>query len=181
MSLQLKTITLLANTESERQTKQRLLGLLKKYHQLERWTFTGDLAIRDDGISHSHPVLTLATNLLSREDEEFVSVYVHENIHHFLSQHPEEFHATMKDVRLLYPKVPAGRASGGARDEDSTYTHLIVGYLELVAMTEIFGGDSAIKTLRKHDYYKWVYKTVLEEISLLKSVVEKNGLTPNSS
>src|ERR1700689_5138271 len=98
MSLQLKAITLLANAESERQTKQRLLDLLKKYHQLERWTFTGDLVIRDVGFSHSHPVLTLAKNLLSREDEEFVSVYVHENIHHFLSQHPEGFHATMKGV-----------------------------------------------------------------------------------
>jgi hypothetical protein len=171
----------LANTESERRTKQRLLDLLKKYHQLDRWTFTEELVIRDDGISRSHPVLTLATNILSREDEEFVSVYVHENIHHFLSQHPEGFHAAMKDVRSLYPKVPAGRASGGARDEDSTYTHLIVCYLELVAMTDIFGRDSAIKTLGKHDYYRWVYKTVLEETDALKSMVEKNGLTPNSS
>ena len=48
-------------------------------------------------------------------------------------------------------------------------------------MTEVFGRDSAIKTLRKHDYYKWVYKTVLEETNALKSMVEKNGLTPNSS
>jgi hypothetical protein len=181
MSLQLKAITLLENTESERRTKERLLGLLEKYPQLERWTFTADLIIRDDGISHSHPVLTLATNILSREDEEFVSVYVHENIHHFLSQHLEGFRTAMKDVRLLYPEVPAGRASGGARDEDSTYVHLIVGYLELAAMTEVFGRDSAIKTLRKHDHYKWVYKTVLEETIALRSMVEKNGLTPNPS
>ncbi len=180
----MKTISLFANTESELQTKRRFLDLLKKYPALESWTFTEELVIRDDGFSHSYPELTLATNQLhNRNDEEFVSIYVHENLHVFLSQHPENFDATMADLRLQYPKVPVGRVNGihlGGHDEESTYTHLIVGYWEYIAMVQLFGKDSALEILRNHDYYTWVYKKVLDETEVLKSLIERNGLIPDS-
>jgi hypothetical protein len=156
LRLQLRTITLLANTESERETRQRLLDLFKKYPDLEKWTFTENLVIRDDGFSHSYPELTLATNqLVARNDQEFISIYVHENLHVFLSLHPKNFYATIADLRISYPNVPIGRVNGvhlGGRDEESTYIHLIVGYLEYMAMMQLFGKESATEILRNHDY-----------------------------
>ena len=170
----------MANTESERQIRERLLSLLGKHKELEKWTFAEALIIRDDGFSHSYPDLTLATNqLLNRSDSELVSIYVHENLHCFLSQHPENFHATMRDLQLKYPKVPVGRAEGGAKDEHSSYIHLIVCYLEYIAMIEIFGKERALEILGSHDYYRWIYKTVLEDTHSLGTIMEKNGLTPS--
>ena len=177
--MQLKTVTLLANTESERETKNRLLSLLREHQELEKWTFSEEVVIRDDGLSHSYPQLTLATNhLLKWNDEEFISVFVHENLHCFLSQNQPQFFAAVKELRLQFPKVPVGRTEGGARDEESTYIHLIVGYWEYVAMTQIFGRDSASHTLRSHTFYKGIYKIVLEETDALRNIMVKTGLTP---
>jgi hypothetical protein len=81
------------------------------------------------------------------------------------------------------PKVPIGRVNGihlGGHDEESTYTHLMVGYWEYVAMMQLFGKDSVLEILRNHDYYTWVYKKVLDETDVLKSILERNSLIPDS-
>jgi hypothetical protein len=182
--VKLRTISLLRNTGSERETKERLLGLFEKYPRLVDWTFKDELMIRDDGNSHSYPELTLATGqLLERGDAEFLSVFVHENIHCFLSGQ-RNLAAAKAELRVLYPKVPVGRINGvhlGARDEDSTYLHLVVGYLECLAMSELLGEQQAFGVLQNHDFYKWIYQTVLVDKNSIGKIIEKNGLIPNSN
>ena len=59
-------------------------------------------------IPHSHPVLTLSTRHL-KDDDLLLSTFLHENLHHFLTQNPEKAEAaTKKELRAVFPKVPVG-------------------------------------------------------------------------
>jgi len=53
-------------------------------------------------------------------------------------QKNKETDEAIKDLRVLFPKVPVGFPKGG-RDEESTYLHLLVCYLEYRADKELLG------------------------------------------
>ena len=123
---------------AEVQTRDQLLRLLKTY-DVERWIFTRSLVIDTNLASsrHSHPVLTLSTRH-GKDDDLLLSTFVHENLHHFLTQHSEQTDAAKKELRKIFPKVPVGYPDG-ADSEDSGYLHLIVNYLEYQADKELLG------------------------------------------
>jgi hypothetical protein len=53
-------------------------------------------------------------------------------------QKDKETNEAIKDLRALFPKVPVAFPDG-AGDEESTYLHLLVNYLEYRADREILG------------------------------------------
>jgi hypothetical protein len=164
-------ISLKNNSESEAQTKERLQKLLQRY-DLSKWMFTRKIMIEDKVIPHSHPVLTLST----REDGDvLLATFVHEQIHWFLDEHSERTEKAKKELRAIYPKVPVGPPDG-ARDEDSSYLHLIVNYLEYEAMRKLVGDVKAQEIFEGKRYYRWIYRTVLTDTSKIKDVVERNNL-----
>src|SRR6185295_10570616 len=118
------------------QTKAQLQRLLKTY-DLAKWIFTKAVLIDEKSIPHSHPVLTLHTRHL-RDDELLLSTFVHEQCHWFLTQNYKSTEEAKKELRVLFPKVPVSFPEG-AMDEDSTYLHLIVIYLEYRADIELLG------------------------------------------
>ena len=120
----------------EVQTRSQLQKLLAQY-DLSRFIFTKEIIIDRDSIPHSHPVLTLHTRH-RKDDELFLSTFVHEQIHWFFTQHQEQTEQAVKELRTIFPKVPVGFPEG-ADSEDSTYLHLLVNTLEYRADKELLG------------------------------------------
>jgi len=129
-------ISLKNSSRQESQTRDQLQRLVKTY-DLSMWIFTKSILIDEKAIPHSHPTLTLNTRYL-KDDDLLLSTFVHEQLHWFLVQRDKETKEAMKDLRALFPKVPAGLPDG-AGDEESTYLHLLVNYLEYRADSELLG------------------------------------------
>ena len=172
-------ITLKHNDQREQQTKQQLQRLLSAY-DVSDWIFTQKIIIESgfNVIPHSHPVLTLSTRHL-KDDELLLSTFVHEQLHWFLVQNPKETEEAYKELRSLFPKVPVGFPEG-ARNEELTYKHIIVCYLEYQAVKALFGELKAKQVMGfwATDHYTWIYKTVLEREREIGSLVRKHKLFP---
>lgn len=172
-------ITLKHNDQREQQTKQQLQRLLSAY-DVSDWIFTQKIIIESgfNVIPHSHPVLTLSTRHL-KDDELLLSTFVHEQLHWFLVQNPKETEEAYKELRSLFPKVPVGFPEG-ARNEESTYKHIIVCYLEYQAVKALLGELKAkhVMGFWATDHYTWIYKTVLEREREIGSLVRKHKLFP---
>jgi hypothetical protein len=159
----------------EVQTKGQLQKLLAQY-DLSRFIFTKEIIIDRSSIPHSHPVLTLHTRHL-KDDELFLSTFVHEQLHWFLTQHKDETEQAVKDLRTIFPKVPVGFPEG-ADSEDSTYLHLLVNTLEYRADKELLGELRARQVMEfwATDHYRWVYRQVLDEGDKIRAVLRKYKL-----
>ncbi len=168
-------IRLQHNDEAEQKTRMQLQRILGEY-DLRKWTFTEKVLIDDRAIPHSHPVLTLHTRHLNSDDQ-LLSTYVHEQLHWWLDENIDRTRAAEDDLRKLYPKVPVG-GSDGARDEESTYLHLIDCYLEMQADRILMGNDRASEVMKfwAGDHYKWIYKAVIQDETKIGQVVEKHQL-----
>ena len=164
-------ITLKHNSAREQQAQATLEQLLKEY-DLSKWLFTRKVIIEDYAIPRSNPVLTLNT----RGDKyALLSRLVHEEIHWYLDQHLKRTEKAQQELRSMYPKVPVGYPEG-AENEESSYLHLIVNYLEYRAMKELLGEAKAKEVFAAKDYYKWIYQTVLADEERVGRVVKKNNL-----
>ena len=163
------------NVEDERQTQEQLFALLRQY-DLRKWLFTKHIRIQRRAIPHSHPVLTLSTR--DRNDSSrLLATFIHEQLHWFATLHPSKVSAAVAELRALYPQVPVGYPEG-ARSEYSTYSHLIICYLEYQALVELMGLQEATRVfdfLSKH-HYTWVYKTVRADANRIGAVVRRHGL-----
>lgn len=73
--------------------------------------------------------------------------------------------------------MPVG-APEGAVSRSSTYTHLLIGWLEWEALTRLVGTGEADRVIAfwAGDHYRWVYRTVLAERSRLGEIVIRHGL-----
>ncbi len=164
---------------AEGQTRDQLLRLLKTY-DVERWIFTRSLVIDSTPgvIPHSHPVLTLNTRH-RKDDDLLLSTFVHENLHHFLTQHADQTDAAKRELRKIFPKVPVGYPDG-ADSEDFGYLHLIVNYLEYQADKELLGELRAFTIFQfwAGDHYRWLYRRIFEDGYQIGPVVRKHGLFP---
>jgi hypothetical protein len=172
-------ISLKSGSRSEIQTKAQLERLVKTY-DLSKWMFTKAILIDEKSIPHSHPVLTLHTRHL-KDDDLLVSAFVHEQLHWFLVQKDKETNEAIKELRVLFPKVPVGFPEG-SEDEESTYLHLLVNYLEYRADRELLGELRAKQVMDfwATDHYKWVYKTVLERTRDIGNIAFKHKLIPTN-
>ena len=136
------------------------------------------ILIDEEAIPHSHPVLTLSARRV-KDDELLLSTFVHEQAHWFLSQNQKATDDAKKDLRSMFPKVPI-KPPEGAADEDSTYLHLIVNYLEYRADRELLGELKALQVMEfwATDHYTWIYKTVLERPRDIGNIAFKYKLVP---
>lgn len=173
-------ISLKNNTKEELQTKQQLERLIKTY-DLSKWIMTKSIVVDEKSTPHSHPVLTLSTRHL-KDDELLISTFVHEQMRWFILQDQKRLAAAIKDLREMFPKVPVGFPEG-ARDEDSTYIHIAVNYLEYRATRELLGELKAKQVMEfwTTDHYTWIYKTVLERPRDIGNIMFKHKLVPTAS
>lgn len=152
-----------------------LEGLLAEY-DTSRWWFTDVVVIDQTSISHSHPVMTLGTRFPVRTRLGVLSTFLHEQIHWYLVARSEACSAAITDLRVMYPEVP-GVGDGGARDERSTYLHLVVNWLELESLRSVVGHSDADETLRAACrvpvVYRWIYERVFENHEAIGQVVRR--------
>src|SRR2546421_1005332 len=160
---------------SEVQTKSQLQKLLAQY-DLSRFIFTKEIMIDRTSIPHSNPVLTFHTRHL-KDDELLLSTFVHEQIHWFLAQHEEQTEQAIKELRVIFPKVPVGFPEG-ADSEYSSYLHLLVNTLEYRADKDLLGELRARQVMEfwATDHYRWIYKQVLDEGDKIRAVLRKHKL-----
>ena len=172
-------ISLKSGSQPEIQTKEQLQRLLKTY-DLSKWIFTKSILIDEKSVPHSHPVLTLHTRHL-KDDDLLLSAFVHEQLHWFLVQKQKETEEAIKELRALFPQVPVGFPAG-SEDEESTYLHLLVNYLEYRADRELLGELRAKQVMDfwASDHYTWVYKTVLERTRDIGNIAFKHKLIPTT-
>ena len=169
-------ISLSNGSEKEQMKRTQILRLIEK-HDLRKWWFT-DKIIIDESVRSpfSHPVLTLKASM-PNNDPAGLSQLLHEQIHWFEDSKKKEVENTISELRKMYPSVPIGYPDG-AKNEFSTYLHLAVCLMELDALTEVLGKEKAktvIATNGKY-FYKWIYKTVLEDQAKIRKVLKDHDL-----
>ena len=173
-------IELSSGSGSELRLQRRLSNVLARYGpRLERWQFTERVILDDKSISHSHPVLTIGARTKAvRTDRELLAVYLHEQIHWFLSGHSVLVRRAVRDLRAMYPQVRVGTKEGGARDEKSTYLHLLVCTLEYEALRSMMSEASSTRLLSSKPYYEWIYKTVIQDFEAIRCLCVSHELVP---
>lgn len=155
------------------QKEQGIRQLLEKIIQFypEEYIFTHDIIIEDAVIPHSHPVLTLNTRdeYLNNPDI-LLSTFIHEQIHWFLSG--QDINMYLEKLKSIYPNIAVGSPEG-ARDECSSYLHIIVNYLEIYILKTIIGKEKAsiVLDFLKADHYTEIYKIVENDYESLTSLL----------
>ena len=169
-------ISLSNNSEKEELKRAQVLRLIAQY-DLTKWWFTDKIAIDETVRSpFSHPVLTLSASM-PNNDPAGLSQLLHEQIHWFEDSRKNEVEKTLDTLRKMYPSVPVGYPNG-ARNEFSTYLHLAVCLMELDALSEVLGKEKAEKVISTNGkyFYKWIYKTVLDDQVEIRKVLKQNNL-----
>lgn len=161
------------NEINEQKSKDQLQRLMTQY-DLKKYFFTKDIRIESFAQPHSHPVLTLNTRLIT-DDDGALSVFLHEQFHWYLGSKSEEVDQAIDRLKGKYPEVPVG-GDEGARNEHSTYLHLVVNFLEFEELRKIIGEERAKKVIENPFGYKWIYKTVLEDNNQIREIMEENKL-----
>jgi hypothetical protein len=170
-------IALKRGTSDEARTRDQLQRLLATY-DLSPWIYTRSIVIDERAIPFSHPILTLHTRH-AKDDELLVSTFVHEQLHWFLAGRREATEQAIADLRKLFPSVPAG-GTAGARDEYSTYLHLLVCYLEQQADLRVLGElkTRQVMDFWATDHYTWVYQTVISQSREIGQIMRERMLIP---
>lgn len=147
--------------------------LLSRY-DLRAYTFTRKVRIEPRVIPHSHPVLTLNTRYVD-DSERWLAQYLHEQIHWFLSARNTATLSAIAAFRARYPELPTARDQV-ARDPHSTYLHLAVNWLELVALRHYLGADRAEEILSTHHFYRWINSTVIRDEADIGEIMRRLDL-----
>jgi hypothetical protein len=171
------TFELKQNSRTEQQTRDQMQRLLRTY-DLKQWIFTKSILIDDTALPHSHPVLTLHTRHL-KDDELLLATFIHEQFHWWAEKNSEATRLSIAELRQMFPKVPVA-APEGAANENSTYLHIVVCYLEYRAQRELLGElkSRQIMEFWATDHYTWIYRTVLERPRDISTVLFKHKLLP---
>lgn len=149
----------------------RLLG----EHDLDRWLFTREIVVRSFVKPHSHPTLTLNTRQLE-DDEGLLGTFLHEQFHWFAVARAKCVEAATEEFRTMFPWVPVGDADG-AKDERSSYLHLIICSLEFAALELLLGRERACQVVSGRPYYRWIYRKVAEDERSIRQVLERHELS----
>jgi hypothetical protein len=164
------------NSEGEQSSAARLRNLLAQF-DLRPWLFTRRVLIDEKVIPHSHPVLTVG--YADRGDDDLLlSSFVHEQLHWWFVAHPQQTDAAIAELRQLFPSLPVGGLDG-AVNEQSSYLHLLVIYLEYQADKALLGEKKAgdVMAFLKGDHYRVLYKTVINSQEIVGGVVARHQLT----
>lgn len=172
-------ITTANDSPSERETVRRLERMLERV-DTSAYHFTNRVVVEQGALPHSHPVLTLGTR--SYEDDNLLLAdFVHEQLHWHLVARSDAMRAAVAELRSCYHDVPVGHPDGG-HDEFSTYLHLVLCPLEHLTLVHLVGESAAnaVRRFWQSDHYCWIYRTVEDDWTILRELVERHGLVPEA-
>ena len=102
-----------------------------------------------------------------------LSTFLHEQFH-WLENPDPGFRDAMASFAEIWPDAPTGPPEG-ARDQQSTYRHLVVCDMELQAMTRLLGEQAARAMLESITHYTWISATVLSD-PRVREVTTRHGM-----
>jgi hypothetical protein len=134
--------------------------------------------IDETAIPFSHPVLTLHTRHI-KDDDLLLATFIHEQAHWWAGNNNDATRAAIAELRSIFPKVPAGPPEGAA-NENSSYLHLVVCYLEYRGIRDLLGELRAKQVMEfwAGDHYTWIYRNVLERSRDVGEILLKHKLLP---
>ena len=173
-------IILVNETPKEQKIKADLEALLTTY-DLSKWQYTDKIRVDEKARTpYSHPVLTMSTQKeYLKSKTKLLSTYLHEQFHwHVIINGIPTKEAFRQRIKEHFPNVQVGFPNG-SRDEGSTLSHIIVCYLEFMALTKLIGEHDARLNLLSNGYYQWVFRTVTDPANknTLNALLEEFGLT----
>lgn len=149
------------NAPQELALKARIEALVDQY-KLEKWLYTKDIRVdKDVWPPHSHPVLTLGVRTTMPDDDIYlVGSLLHEQFHWNMVLNakfmPDE---TTALVQAKFPGLDP-RQPKGAGNESSTYSHVLVCYMEYKTLAGIFGEATALNAIKSLPFYTGIYALV---------------------
>jgi hypothetical protein len=159
------------NSDREKEILNLLNELLVEY-DLSKWIFTNKVLIEQRIIPHSHPVLTLNTSSTDKKD--ILTTFIHEQLHWYVEKNPESEKRAIAKFKERYKNVPYQNRAG-AKDEYSTYLHLIVCYLEYRSMASLIGETEAKQLMWNMTHYTWVYNKIIDDAGFIRNVLKEGG------
>jgi hypothetical protein len=163
-------ITTKNNNEAELITKETLERILKTY-DLIKYIRCNEVIIEQGATGKAYPIIRLSAWRADSE-EGLLAQFLHEQFHWIAEGKVEEMRNAMSEVKDIFPNAPIDKPEGGG-SEKSTYTHLIVCRLELLALGKILGEEKALKIVSGNRNYTWIRKMVIERGSEIDPIIEK--------
>jgi hypothetical protein len=149
----------------------------REQNDIRRFEFTKHIRIAPTELPHSHPVLTLNTQLY--DPEAILCEYLHEQMHWYTERlgcaGPDSL--LISELKRRYPAAPVGFPEG-ANDEYSTYLHLLVNWLEIETASQFMMRTRTEAIARGKHYYRWIYRTVLADWQELEALFRERGIVP---
>lgn len=161
--------------ELEQQTREQLQRVLSEY-DVSPWMHKRRVKVDASSIGESGPyIITLSTQYLG-DDLGLLAEFIHEQIHRItFEERLQRRNAAIEKFRKLYPDAPAERPKGGP-NEFVTYMHLVINWLELDAMTELVGEETARRLAAEEDHYTWINARILEDTDKIGAVLAQHDL-----
>jgi hypothetical protein len=164
-----------AHTADEQATAEQLRRLMRE-HDLRPWLYTKSIAIDENAIPHSHPVLTLHARHL-HDDLLLLSTFIHEQGHWYVTQRQSQLDVAAAEWKARVPDLPVGFPDG-AQSAESNYEHIAVIMLEWKGLKRLVGELAAMQAMQfwATDHYRAVYRWVIEHPGEVNDVMKKSGL-----
>ena len=166
-------VQLVHGSPRERETAETLQRVLASVN-VRKYTFTREVRIEQRAMNHAFPVLTLNV-LFANSPDELLSSFLHEKLHWWLRDHPQQRGDAVRQLRQMYPRVPAGLPES-ADTEESTYGHLVDCYLEIQADRALIGPERTAKVIKRKPWYTWIYKKEIDDEAHIAALVKAEGL-----
>jgi len=163
------SISLKNNSEKEQIAKNLLEKILKKY-QLDKWILCHDIIIEWNATGKAFPTIRLSA--WQDNEERMLAQFLHEQFHWIEKGKEEQMKNAIMELKKTFPDVPIDKPEGGG-SEESTYNHLIVCRLELLALKEILGDEVAKRIVSGNKNYTWIRRMAVEKASDIDLVINK--------
>jgi hypothetical protein len=173
------SIKAIHQSEDELKIKHDLESLQTTF-DLSQWIYTNEVIVDEKARTpRSHPVLTMSTQEeYLNSNIKLLSTFLHEQLHwHIIENGKASKEDFRNEIKAVFPNVMYEHPFGSGT-EGGTLSHIIVCYLEYLALAALVGDEKAAYTLSTNEYYIWVYKTILnpENHFKLDGLIQRFGL-----
>jgi hypothetical protein len=164
------SINLRNNNEIEQGTKIMLERILDQY-ELDKYIRCNEVIIEKGASGKAFPIIRLSA-WKSGSEESLLAQFVHEQFHWIEKGKEGQMIQAVGELKTLFPDAPIAKPEGGG-SEKSTYCHLIICRLELLALTKILSEEKALSIVSGNTNYTWIRKIVIERGQEIDQIIKK--------
>lgn len=164
------SIALKNGNEAEQGTKAMLQEILSTY-ELDKYIRCNEVIVEQGASGKAFPHIRLSAWKPGGEVG-LLAQFVHEQFHWIEKGKEDRMIQAMDELKTIFPNAPIDKPEGGG-SEKSTYCHLIVCRLELVALSKIFGQEKASSIVLRNPNYTWIRRMVIERGVEIDPIIEK--------